>query len=53
MRNIEIVEYYNGTRTVLDTTDCERDAREIKRWHAEQWADFNAGMKAIRIERRA
>lgn len=45
-----IVEYYQGKRTVLDTTDCPRDAQQIRRWHIDQWADPEAAAKAVRVE---
>lgn len=46
----EIVEYYNGSRNVLDKTDCPHDAECIRRWHIDQWADTDAGAKATRVE---
>lgn len=49
----DIVEYHQGQRTVLETTDCPHDARAIKRHEADQWADPAEGMKSIRIETRA
>lgn len=48
----DVVEYHNGKRTVLNTTDCPVDAQKIKEWEAEQWADYAIAMKSIRIEPR-
>ena len=49
----EITEFYEGKLTVLSTTDCHHDARLIRQWHIDQWADRAAGERAIKVRNRA
>lgn len=46
-----IVEYYEGKRTVIDSTSCRNEAEVIRRWTCDTWADPNEALKYVKVEK--
>lgn len=48
----DIIEVYEGQRTVLESTDDEADALKIRDWHRDQWSDQEAAKQCVFVKKR-
>lgn len=48
----EVIEFYDGKRTVLYTTDDEADALKEREHQIEQWADQAIARKSVIVRKK-